>query len=80
MHSRPLRNFSFVALKQSVMQTLSSKAERFNCRNEFRLIYEIYLNKTTKHQFLDTRYVAMYYKFCEDFKKKFYINHKINKS
>jgi len=29
MHSRPLRNFSFVALRQSVMQTLSSKAERF---------------------------------------------------
>lgn len=45
IHSRPLRNFSFVALRQSVMQVRSSKAERFNCRDESGKIniYEIYL-------------------------------------
>jgi len=53
------------------MQTLSSKAERFNCRDESRLIYEIYLNKTTKHQFLDTRYVECIINFAKISKKSF---------
>ena len=72
------------------MQVQSSKAERFNCRDESGKIniYKIYLKsewnytnyktafKTTKDRLkIDT----MQYKFCK-IVTKFYINYKINES